>query len=83
MKAPRRFVICCLALLAVISEPVWACSVCFGDPDNPMTKGAAAGVWVMVGFIGFVLLGITGTVCFWYSRSRRLGLSSPAPRNSP
>ena len=65
----RLFPLIAIPLLAM-SDSVFACSVCFGDPDSPMTKGAAAGVWVMVGIIGFVLTGIAGTACFWMVRAR-------------
>jgi len=68
-----------LALLAVPSA-AQACSVCFGDPESPMMKGAAAGVYVMIGVIGFVLVGIAGTACFWLVRCRRMAAGLPADR---
>ena len=77
-------VICRLltAAVFVLSFPdlAGACSVCFGDPDNPMTKGTVAGVYVMIGFIAFVLVGVAGTATFWMVRSRRLPLSPSADR---
>lgn len=75
------FPLCSLAILSM-SDSALACSVCFGDPDSPMTKGALAGVIVMVGFIGFVLTGIAGTACFWMARSRRINLPAPPTRSS-
>ncbi|MFQ5591075.1 MAG: hypothetical protein ACE5HE_07935 [Phycisphaerae bacterium] len=54
-----------------IARQAFACSVCFGDPESPMAKGAAAGVLVLAGFIGFVLLGVAGAGLFWVHRSRR------------
>lgn len=70
--------------LALLASPgaAQACSVCFGDPDSPMAKGAVAGVAVMVGFIGFVLFGIAGTACFWMVRCRRIAMSQPTNRAS-
>lgn len=66
-----------LSALVVLALPgaAQACSVCFGDPDHPMTKGAVAGVYVMIGFVGFVLTGIIGTAAFWMARSRQLARS--------
>lgn len=79
----RRFApLLALAALAYPSA-AQACSVCFGDPESPMTKGAVAGVYVMVGFISFVLMGIAGTACFWMVRGRRLAISQPTSRTSP
>ena len=72
-----------LLALSVLALPdsALACSVCFGDPDSPMTRGAAAGVYVMIGIIGFVLTGIASTACFWLARARRINLSAPATRD--
>lgn len=33
-----------------------ACAVCFGDPNSPLTKSIGMGVWVLMAFIGGVLL---------------------------
>jgi len=61
-----------LCLLLADSNPLLACSVCFGDPDSPIAKGAVAGVVVLVGIVGFVLTCIAGTGLFWLHRSRVL-----------
>ena len=53
-----------------------ACSVCFGDPDSDMAKGAAAGVLSLAVIIGCMLLGIAGTGVLWLHRSRQLGTST-------
>jgi hypothetical protein len=49
-----------------------ACSVCFGDPTSPLAKGAEAGVWVMIGVIGFVLVAIAGIAVYWAQRAKML-----------
>lgn len=49
-----------------------ACSTCFGDPDSQMVKGALMGVYVMIGVVGFVLAGFTGTGLYWIHRSRQI-----------
>ncbi len=82
MKFIGGLFLLCSLLIFSMSDTALACSVCFGDPDSPMAKGAVAGVYVMVGFIGFVLLGIAGTACFWMVRGRRINLSPPSPRDS-
>jgi len=84
IRALSRRVAPLLALVALAAPSVaQACSVCFGDPDSPMTTGAVAGVAVMVGFIGFILFGIAGTACFWMVRCRRIAMSQPTNRTSP
>jgi hypothetical protein len=69
-----------LAVLAgTFPEAAQACSVCFGDPESPMMKGAVAGVYVMVGFISFLLVCIAGTACFWAVRARRIADGQTPP----
>lgn len=57
----------------VSTEAARACSVCFGDPESPMAKGALAGVAVLGGVVACVLMGIGCTGLFWLHRGRRLG----------
>lgn len=75
MKLARGMFLLLMLMVLGAPDDVHACSVCFGDPDNPMTKGAVAGVYVMIGFVGFVLFGIIGTAAFWMARSRHLAQS--------
>ncbi len=66
------------------AETVWACSVCFGDPESPMAKGVVAGVLVLVSVVGAVLLGVVGTGLFWVNRSRALDrLEDTGPTQDP
>ena len=54
------------------SRPALACAVCFGDPDSAVTQGAKAGILVLLGVIGTVLVGIAGIALFWIRRARAL-----------
>jgi heme/copper-type cytochrome/quinol oxidase subunit 2 len=58
--------------LLVMLVPVLAhaCPVCFGSPDDPMVKGASKGIWVLLGFIGFVQLGLIAMFWSFWRRSR-------------
>jgi len=60
------------ATVLSLCEAASACSVCFGEPDSSMVKGAVMGVYVMVGVVGSVLAGVAGTGLFWLQRSRRI-----------
>jgi hypothetical protein len=60
--------------VAVSASPAVACAVCYGNPDSPLTKGMAAGIWVMLGCIGFVLAGFAGVFLYWMYRSRHIEL---------
>ncbi len=74
-KAPlmKRFLVVIPALIACafVSADVLACSVCQGNPDADLTKGAQAGILLMVGVTYSVLLGFIGLVVFWFVRGRR------------
>jgi len=62
-----------LGLAGILSAlPAHACAVCFGDPNDPMVKGTAAGILLLAGTIYTLLLGIGGITALWLVRSRRL-----------
>ena len=43
------------AAVVLIPDLALACSVCYGDPESPLTKGLEMGVFVLLGVIGAVL----------------------------
>ncbi len=49
-----------------------ACSVCFGNPVSPLTKGALAGVFFLMAVIGVVLGAIVAIAWVWARRARNL-----------
>lgn len=55
-----------------MSALFYACSVCFGDPNSLLTKGAQAGVLVMVGVVGAMLGAIVTVAVYWTRRARAL-----------
>jgi len=48
-----------------------ACSVCQGDPNSNLVKGAEAGVLLMVLITYGLLLGMTALCVSWFVRQRR------------
>ena len=76
-RASARIASVFLICLAAISsaQPVMACSVCYGDPNSPMTKGVEAGVLVLLGVVGTVLLLLASLLLFWMRRASKLGES--------
>lgn len=78
MKAPppRRFrppVVLVGLILAVSADAAWACSVCYGDLDSDMGRGAIWGVASLAGVVALVLLGIATTAACWIVKARRIG----------
>ena len=61
-----------LVLCSFFLQDASACSVCFGDPNSPMTHGAKAGVVVLLGVVVAVLGGILGVAFYWIRRAKLL-----------
>jgi hypothetical protein len=56
----------------IVTEPLLACTVCMGAPDDPMTQGVSRGVWVLLAVIFAVqALFVALFVSFW-RRAREL-----------
>ena len=67
-----RLILLVLPVLAACSEAM-ACSACQGNPDSEMTKGAQAGVLMMVGVTYVLLLGVGAFVVSCIVRAKRMG----------
>ena len=64
-------IVACLGVL-LSAQSVLACSVCYGDPNSAMTQGAKAGVLVLLGVVGVVLMGLASLLIFWMRRAANL-----------
>lgn len=49
-----------------------ACPVCLGDPNSPLAKATASGVWFLLAVVGILLAGFLTVFCCWAYRSRKL-----------
>ncbi|MCB9853034.1 MAG: hypothetical protein H6819_08055 [Phycisphaerales bacterium] len=56
---------------ALQTTEIFACSVCQGDPDSKLVKGAEAGVLTMVFVTYGLLLSMIGLGATWFVRQRR------------
>ena len=81
MSRPIRQLILLLAALCFAARPALACSVCYGDPESPMSTGLTWAVGVLAGMITLVLVGVAA---FFIHISRRTNNLSAVggPRNS-
>ena len=75
MKQFQRMVLIAMTALLLRPALVSACSVCMGNRDSDMVKGAEAGVFFMVLVTYTVLLSFAGMTAFWFVRSRRAAAS--------
>jgi len=44
-----------ISIIILLSNVVFPCAVCYGNPESPMSHGMNMGVLTLLGFIGFVL----------------------------
>lgn len=68
----RRFLALILSLLSLFPSAAMACTVCFGDPDAPITKAAKVGILFLL-IVTVAVLGTFGAVFLkWRKRAREL-----------
>lgn len=73
-----------MLLAAVLLSPqsLWACPVCFGDPNSPLTHGAKWGVLVLLVVTGGVLVAFASFFVYLFKRSRMMmGHEGGEPRS--
>lgn len=69
--SPFGFLALLLPLLTLSSpQEALACAVCYGNPDSAMVKGAAAGVFFLIGVVAVMLSAFGGLFLFWRHRAR-------------
>ena len=92
-RPTRYFAIACgwarriaaaVVVLSLIAGPAAACSVCQGDPDSRMAKGAQAGVVALLAITYGLLAGIATIAGVWVVRARRIRVDETpgAPGNN-
>lgn len=70
----KKFSLLLVAGIPLIPQPVWACAVCFKDPDSLLTKGIQSGVIALILFVGVILGTILGIALSWAKRAKQNGL---------
>ena len=72
----RQFYFCLLSFFFIWqNQNAIACAVCFGDPNSKMMQGMNSAILVLLGFIGFLLVGFGAFFLNFKSRSRRYNLA--------
>ena len=67
-----RYIFLYVSMLSLIAWPssLHACAVCFGAPDDPMTKGMQWGIATLIFFLIPVLGSVGGFFVFLSRRAR-------------
>ena len=68
-RALTKYFVPVMAGVLLVAADAHACSVCFGNPDSPMTKSMVAGIWVLLGCVGTLLLCFASMFGYWIYRS--------------
>ncbi|MAV59512.1 MAG: hypothetical protein CMG07_06150 [Candidatus Marinimicrobia bacterium] len=61
-----------LILLSFVSSNLYACAVCYGDPNSPMTHGMNMGILTLLFFIGFILTIVLFFIITLYIKSKKM-----------
>jgi len=82
MRLRRLFPLVFAWVLMNSAPAALACSACYGKSDSAMAKGMNMGIFVLLGFIGLVLVGVTS---FFVFITRRAASMEPeaAPASNP
>ena len=57
-------------LLFLFPVSTYACAVCYGAADDPMTKGMNLAIIFLLGAIGTILLGIVAVTIYFARRAK-------------
>ena len=68
-------------LIMTIPKIGFACATCFGAPDAPATQGLNYAIFVLLGCIASVLMGIVFTFISLRNRAKAYVLQSSGIRN--
>jgi hypothetical protein len=69
-KKMKKIVPVLLFPILLGSNTALACSVCFGDPNSLLVKGAKSGILFLVVVIGCVLMSIAGVAFSWARKAK-------------
>ena len=75
MKISWRKILALLAASFFTLPSAFACSVCYGEPDSPTTRGLTWAIVALAGIVGVVLTGVTA---FFVHLNHRANVIEPA-----
>jgi len=59
-------------VVLMLPQLVYACPVCFGDPNDPMNQGASKGIFFLLVIVGLVQLGFIALFWSFWRRGKAL-----------
>jgi hypothetical protein len=67
-----------LCAFALQPASVWACAICYGDPESDMARGLNWGIFVLLSVVMLVLGGIAAFFIYLAKRSATVAASTAA-----
>ena len=61
--------------ICLIFNLLYPCAVCYGNPEDAMTKGMNMGILTLMGFIGFVLIIIAYSIFSLFLKTKKINNS--------
>ncbi len=82
MKLRNLLTLFLAALLLHSAPTALACSACYGKSDSALAQGMNNGIFVLLGFIGLILLGVSAFFVFILRRAARVQAQSQTVPNA-
>jgi len=73
----KKMAVLSLMAAALRAPSALACAACYGKSDSPLAAGMNWGIYVLLGFISMVLVGIAGLGVYFVKRAA----SHPLPND--
>lgn len=70
--AARRLLLAVTVIALLLPTIAYACPVCFGEPNAPMTKGTNNGIAFLLGTIFFVQIGFVAMFWSFWRHAQKL-----------
>lgn len=72
----KRLFLFALLFVVVATQSASACATCYGASDSPLAQGMNWGIMVLLGFISFVLLGVSAFFIYIVRRANALAAAA-------
>jgi heme/copper-type cytochrome/quinol oxidase subunit 2 len=73
----KKLSVLTLLFAVVATQSASACATCYGASDSPLAQGMNWGILVLLGFISFVLLGVSAFFIYIARRANAMAAATP------
>jgi heme/copper-type cytochrome/quinol oxidase subunit 2 len=76
MNSRRLLQLALSFILLAVGPAALACTACYGKSDSELAQGMNMGIFTLLGFIGFVLVGVAAFFVFLIRRAARMAAAA-------